>query len=68
MDERHVLGAPVVSGAVDGAGDEVEAAGGLAAHGPVHGVVEGALHAGHLERRRTSVSMRGYIGYVVLRT
>ena len=68
VEERHVFGDPVVFGAVVGVGGEVEAAGGLAAHGPVHGVVEGALHAGHLERRRTSVSMRGYIGYMVLRT
>ena len=54
VDERHVLGAPVVSGAVDGAGDEVEAAGGLAADRPVLGVVEGALNAGHL-RQETGV-------------
>ena len=58
VEERHVFGDPVVFGAVVGVGGEFEAAGGLAAHGPVHGVVEGALHAGHLERRRTSVSMR----------
>ena len=48
VEERHVFGDPVVFGAVVGVGGEVEAAGGLAAHGPVHGVVEGALHAGHL--------------------
>ena len=48
VEERHVFGDPVVFGAVVGVGGEVEAAGGFAADGAVHGVVVGALDAGHL--------------------